>query len=248
MSAPSVPGKDAHASGGRLASQCAIITGAGRGIGKAIATALADEGAHVILVARTAQEIDQLAASLRARGCASTAIVGDVSSPADMAAAAAFAQEKGGRIDILVNNAGIGVFKPVSELSVEEFDAMWNVNMRGVFLATKAVLPSMMAAGRGAIVNIASLAGKNTFKGGAGYGATKWALRGFAGSLMLEVREKNIRVVTVCPGSVDTGFSSGGKRGASITQPEDVASAVVFAVTAPERSMFSEIDVRPTRP
>jgi NADP-dependent 3-hydroxy acid dehydrogenase YdfG len=147
-----------------------------------------------------------------------------------------------------VNNAGIGVFKPVVTMQVSEFDAMWNVNMRGVFLATRAVLPSMIRSRRGAIVNIASLAGKNIFKGGAGYGATKWALRGFAGSLMLEVREHNIRVVTIYPGSVDTDFSPGGKKGAQITQPEDVASAVVFAVTAPERSMFSEIDLRPTNP
>ena len=153
-----------------------------------------------------------------------------------------------GSVDILVNNAGIGVFKPVVAMQVSEFDAMWNVNMRGVFLATRAVLPSMIRSRKGAIVNIASLAGKNTFKGGAGYGATKWALRGFAGSLMLEVREHNIRVVTICPGSVDTDFSPGGKKGAHITQPEDVASAVIFAVTAPERSMFSEIDLRPTNP
>jgi NADP-dependent 3-hydroxy acid dehydrogenase YdfG len=117
-----------------------------------------------------------------------------------------------------------------------------------VFLLTKAVLPHMIRAKGGEIVNIASLAGKNSFKGGAGYCATKWALRGFAGSLMLEVREHNIRVVTVCPGSVDTAFSTTGKKGNTITQPEDVADAVIFAVTAPARSMFSEIDVRPTNP
>ena len=147
-----------------------------------------------------------------------------------------------------MNNAGIGFFKPVSAMDLSEFDAMWKVNVRGVFLMSKAVLPSMTKSHRGAIVNIASLAGKNTFKGGAGYGATKWALRGFAGSLMLEVREHNIRVVTIFPGSVDTSFSSSGKRGPQITQPEDVADAVIFSVTAPERSMFSEIDLRPTNP
>jgi len=153
-----------------------------------------------------------------------------------------------GTVDILVNNAGVGVFKPVAELSVAEFDTMWATNMRGVFLLTKEVLPHMMRAKRGEIVNIASLAGKNSFKGGAGYCATKWALRGFAGSLMLEVREHNIRVVTVFPGSVETAFSASGKKGGNITQPEDVADAVLFAVTSPQRSMFSEIDVRPTNP
>jgi len=153
-----------------------------------------------------------------------------------------------GRIDILVNNAGIGVFKNVSEMTIADFDAMWDVNMRGVFLATKEVLPHMMHASSGNIINIASLAGKNSFKGGAGYCATKWALRGFASSLMLEVRDHNIRVVTIFPGSVDTAFSRTGKRGPMITQPEDVADAVIFAVTAPARTMISEIDVRPTRP
>jgi NADP-dependent 3-hydroxy acid dehydrogenase YdfG len=231
-----------------LSGQCAVVTGAGRGIGRAIASALAEAGAHVVAVARTRTEIEELASNLRAHGFAATAVPADVGNPTDVAAVAARALQIGGRIDILVNNAGIGIFKPLVDLSIEEFDAMWNVNMRGVFLATKAVLPAMIAAERGAIVNIASLAGKNTFKGGTGYGATKWALRGFAGSLMLEVRDKNIRVVTICPGSVDTGFSAGGKRGATITQPEDVAAAVLFAVTAPERTMFSEIDVRPTRP
>jgi 3-oxoacyl-[acyl-carrier protein] reductase len=106
----------------------------------------------------------------------------------------------------------------------------------------------MISQKRGAIVNISSLAGKNSFKGGTGYCATKWALRGFASSLMLEVREHNIRVITIFPGSVDTSFSQMNKRGERITQPDDVASAVVFAVTAPDRSMFSEIDVRPTNP
>ena len=125
---------------------------------------------------------------------------------------------------------------------------MWGTNMRGVFLMSKAAIPHLRKAGGGDIVHIASLAGKNTFKNGAGYCATKWALRGFAGSMMLEVREYNIRTVTICPGSVETAFSATGKKGSNIPQPEDVAAAVVFAVTAPGRAMFSEIDLRPTKP
>jgi NADP-dependent 3-hydroxy acid dehydrogenase YdfG len=153
-----------------------------------------------------------------------------------------------GGLDILVNNAGVGVFRPVAELTVEEFDRMWEINVRAVFVATRAALPHLRKSRNGAVVNIASLAGKNTFAGGAGYAATKWALRGFAGCLMLEVRNEHIRVVTICPGSVDTTFSSGGRRGEHIPQPEDVADAVLFAVTAPRRTMISEIDIRPTRP
>src|SRR5271169_1389953 len=234
--------------GGKLSGKVAIVTGAGRGIGKAIAQALAAEGAHVVLAARTVSEIDKESGIIRTAGGSATAVRADITDERQVGHLIEESLKVNGSVDILVNNAGIGVFKPVVSMSVSEFDAMWNVNMRGVFLATHAVLPSMIRSRSGAIVNIASLAGKNTFKGGAGYGATKWALRGFAGSLMLEVREHNIRVVTICPGSVDTDFSSSGKKGPQITQPEDVASAVIFAVTAPGRSMFSEIDLRPTNP
>ena len=232
----------------KLAGKVAVVTGAGRGIGRAIARALAAEGAHVVLASRTQNEIDVLAGEIRSSGGAATPVRTDITDEKQVERLVAESLKVNGAVDVLVNNAGIGVFTPVVAMAVTDFDAMWNVNMRGVFLATKSVLPSMIRARSGAIVNIASLAGKNTFKGGAGYGATKWALRGFAGSLMLEVREHNIRVVTICPGSVDTDFSSTGKKGAQITQPEDVASAVIFAVTAPGRSMFSEIDLRPTNP
>ncbi len=232
----------------RLTGKVAIVTGAGRGIGKSIARALVAEGAHVVLASRTQSEIESLAGEIRSSGGMSTPVCTDITDERQVEQLVAGALKISGAVDILVNNAGIGVFKPVVAMAVSDFDAMWNVNMRGVFLATRSVLPSMIRARSGAIVNIASLAGKNTFKGGAGYGATKWALRGFAGSLMLEVREHNIRVVTICPGSVDTDFSSTGKKGAQITQPEDVASVVIFAVTAPGRSMFSEIDLRPTNP
>ena len=233
---------------GRLDKQIALITGASKGIGKAIATGLAMEGAHVILVARSVEQLSSLKASLTSSGLKASIHVADISRQAQAEAMIGSAINDFGRLDILVNNAGIGFFKPLTEMPLEEFDAMWSVNVRAIFVAAKAALPYMIKARSGSIVNIGSLAGKNSFKGGAGYSATKWALRGLASSLMLEVREHNIRVVTIFPGSVDTDFSMAGKRGANIPQPEDVASAVVFAVTAPQRSMFSEIDLRPTNP
>lgn len=231
-----------------LEGRVGIVTGAGRGIGRAIAVALAGEGAHVVLAARTRREIEAAAAVIRGAGGSASAIATDIGEPDQVEALAKTTLDRYGRADILVNNAGIGFLKPFSELSLSEFDAMWHVNVRGVFLATKAFLPAMIRENEGAIINIASLAGKNSFKGGTGYSATKWALRGFAGSLMLEVREHNIRVITIFPGSVATNFSSMGKQGPGILLPEDVAGAVVFAVTAPGRAMFSEIDLRPTRP
>ena len=233
---------------GRLDGKSAIVTGGSRGIGRGIAEALAREGASVTICGRSETNVRSAVAAMTAEGLDVEGVAADVSREADVKKVVDAAARRTRRIDILVNNAGLGFFKPVADMSVEEFDTMWSVNMRGVFLATRAVLPAMISQKGGDIVNIASLAGKNTFKGGAGYAATKWALRGFSGCLMLEVRDHNIRVVTVCPGSVDTEFSSGGKKGTNIPQASDVADAVLFAVTAPGRAMFSEIDLRPTRP
>ena len=239
---------DEHAPGQRLTGKVAIVTGASKGIGKAIAATLAREGAKTILVARTQADLLKVERELKTAGYEVRAFAADVTNQEQLYSVVETTVREYGRIDILVNNAGMGVFKPVEEMTIEEFDRMWNVNMRGIFLATKAVLPSMTHAQSGNIINIASLAGKNSFKGGAGYAATKWALRGFAASLMLELRDRNIRVVTICPGSVDTNFSSMNLRGEGITQPQDVADAVLFTLTTPARTMISEVDIRPTNP
>jgi NAD(P)-dependent dehydrogenase (short-subunit alcohol dehydrogenase family) len=232
----------------RLEGKVAIVTGGSKGIGRGIGEALAQEGAHVILAARDAETLGQTSAAMRGAGLHVRGVQADVSREEDVARLIDDVIRTDGKLDILVNNAGSGVFKPVIEMTVEEFDGMWQTNMRGVFLMSKAAIPHLRKAGGGDIVHIASLAGKNTIKNGAGYCATKWALRGFAGSMMLEIREYNIRSVTICPGSVDTTFSASGKKGSNIPQPEDVAAAVVFAVTAQGRAMFSEIELRPTNP
>ncbi|HXX62806.1 MAG TPA: SDR family NAD(P)-dependent oxidoreductase, partial [Bacteroidota bacterium] len=152
---------------GVLDGQIAIVTGSGRGIGRAIATGLARAGAHVVLSARTLSEIQTAAEQIRASGGKATAVQADVSEPARVERLVGESLKIAGKVDILVNNAGIGFIKPVSAMDLSEFDAMWKVNVRGVFLMSKAVLPSMTKAHRGAIVSIASLAGKNSFKGGA---------------------------------------------------------------------------------
>lgn len=231
-----------------LHNQTAIVTGASRGIGRAIARALAEEGCRVVLIARSGDQLNNLHHELSQRGYTTLPIAADITDDDAIEQIVRSTLDWTGAIDILVNNAGIGIFKPAVDLSPEEFDAMWRLNMRAPVVLTRAVLPHMIGAQRGAIVNIASLAGKNSFAGGTGYAATKWALRGWASSLMLEVRQYNIRVITVCPGSVDTSFSAQSKHGDHITQPEDVAAAVVFALTTPQRTMISEIDIRPTRP
>lgn len=153
---------------------------------------------------------------------------------------------------ILVNNAGIGRFRPVVETSTDDYDDIMDTNVRGTFLMTRAFLPAMLAEGRGDIVNVASLAGKNAVKGGAVYAASKHAVLGFSKSLMLEVRQYGLRVIAVCPGSVDTSFFGNadtvGPRSDRILKPEDVAQAIVLALEADPRAMLSEIDLRPSNP
>lgn len=232
----------------RLEGRVAIVTGSSRGIGRAIARALGQEGANIVLAARTKPDLETVAKEMHAFGAQVIALKVDLTNDDQVWTLVDETVKKFGRIDILVNNAGVGVLKPFIEMGTAEFDEMWKLNVRAPFVLTKLVLPHMIKQSGGDVVNIASLAGKNSFVNGTGYAATKWALRGWASSLMLEVRQHNIRVVTIFPGSVDTTFSTTGKRGPTITQPEDVAAAVVFALTAPSRSMFSEIDVRPTKP
>lgn len=236
----------------RLQSKTAVVTGAGRGIGQAIALALAQEGANMVVSARTQSEIDAVARDIESRGGHALAIRADVSVESDVQNLIDRTIQRFSSVDVLINNAGFGILTKVAELSVNDFDRMWAVNMRGVFLCTKAVLPMMMKQQSGDILNISSLAGRNAFIGGAGYGATKWALIGFARSLMLEVREHNIRVITLCPGSVNTTFGQSSGRpihhSDAIPKAEDIARVAVNTLTMPRNVLVSEVDIRPTNP
>ena len=235
-----------------LTGKTALVTGAGRGIGRAIALSLAGEGANVCLVARTKTELERLAEEITRLGRTAIPLVGDVASEDDVRSIVKRVGAECSSLDILVNNAGIGYFSPVIEMKTERFDEMFSVNVRGVFLFTREVLPLMVGQQSGDIVNIASLAGRNSFIGGAGYSATKWALIGFSRSLMLEVRDNNIRVITICPGSVDTSFGDTEARQVKskgqIPSAADIAAVVMNAITMPRHVMVSEIDVRPTNP
>jgi 3-oxoacyl-[acyl-carrier protein] reductase len=154
--------------------------------------------------------------------------------------------------DVLVNNAGLSHFAPLTELSTEQIDEMLAVNVRGVFLMTRAFLPAMLEQESGQIVNVASLAGRNAVERGTAYAASKHAVLGFSKSLMLEVRKSNVRVIAVCPGSVHTGFFD--KAGMSIgnasqlLRPEHVAEAVRSALELPDGALVSELDIRPANP
>lgn len=234
-----------------LSGQVALVTGAGRGIGRAISMSLAAEGATVVLVSRTVAELDKVRKEIEAKGGTAACIRADITQEEEVATLFSEVKNRYGRLDILVNNAGIGRFVPVREMKVADFDAMWQVNVRGLFLCTQQGIRVMEPQRNGVIVNISSLAGKNAFVNGAGYAATKWALMGFAKCLMLEERQFNIRVITICPGSVDTTFSNhepDAVMTGKVLSPQDVAETILSAISIHPRAMVSEIDIRPTNP
>lgn len=232
-----------------LSGQTAIVTGASKGIGRAIALTLAKEHMNIVLAARTRSDLQAVAEEVNTLGGQALVVPADVSRGQAVEQLITQSLETFGKIDVLVNNAGMGIFAPVDELSIQDFDQMFAINMRGVFLCTRAVLPHMKKQNSGAIINISSLAGKNFFTGGSGYAATKWALNGFTKCVMLEAREYNIRVSLVCPGSVATDFSPHtGKDPSKILQPQDVADSVLSILKLPPNALMSEIDLRPTNP
>lgn len=236
-----------------LHGRIAWITGASRGIGLAIAHEFARAGAHTVLGARSLDTVSAEAEIIKANGGLATALALDVSS---WEACQAFDGEAVARVgppDILVNNAGIGVFRPIHNMSPEEFESQFRVNVFGMYYMTRLAVTHMRAANSGHIVNMSSLAGESEAKMGSGYFATKHAVNGFSKCVLQDVREWGIRVTLVCPGSVDTRFHVDSHPGMHakdqswMVSPRDVAKAVLHAVTAPEEACLSRIDVRPTK-
>ncbi|HVH09869.1 MAG TPA: SDR family NAD(P)-dependent oxidoreductase [Gemmatimonadales bacterium] len=231
-----------------LVGSFAVVTGATEGIGRATAFALGRAGARVGICARTEPKVHATVGELRAVGIDAIGTACDVSDPRAVEAFAAFVRRERGAPRVVVNNAGIGRFKPLAELSLEDWDRTLEVNVRSLFLVTRAFLEGMRAAGGGTFVNVASLAGKNGVEGGTAYCASKHAVLGFSKALLLEVRRYNVRVVAICPGSVNTGFREARPNRDRVLAPDDVAHAIVATLTAADRAMISELDLRPTNP
>lgn len=235
-----------------LRGELAVVTGATQGIGRAVALALGRAGAKVAICARNGQNVRATVGSWCAEGIDAIGSACDVGDPAQVERFAAFVVRERGPVRVLVNNAGIARFAPLERLSLEDWDATINTNLRALFLVTRAFLPRMKETGGGAIVNVASLAGRNGFEEGTAYCASKHGVLGFAKALMPEVRKHNIRVITVCPGSVATPLMEHQARFQPhvdrILRPEDVAEAVLATLTLPDRAMISELDIRPTNP
>jgi len=232
-----------------LVGQVALITGAGRGIGAAIAGRIASLGAVVVLCGRTRRLLDSSAEAISKAGGRAEVLECDVMDLRSVEAAAAHVDKTLGRLDILVNNAGVGGFGgPLHQLPPDSWEQVLNTNLRGVYYCIRAFAPMMIRARSGHVVNISSLAGKNALPNGAAYAASKWGLNGLSYSVAEELRVHNVRVSVVCPGSVDTELSPHtGKDPAKMLRPEDVAHTVAMLVTQAPQSFVSEILLRPTQ-
>jgi 3-oxoacyl-[acyl-carrier protein] reductase len=187
----------------------AFVTGATQGIGRATAFALGHAGFRVAVCARTGAKVESLVAELRGEGIEAAGVAADVGDAGQVSRAVEQLTAALGEVGLLVNNAGIMIARPFEELTLEDWDTTMSTNLRSLFVVTRAIIPTMRRRRGGTIVNVASLAGRNGFVGGTAYCASKHAVLGFSRALMLEFRKEGIRVIAVCPGSVDTGLLRG---------------------------------------
>ncbi len=227
----------------------AIVTGASRGIGLAVARRLGMMGAKLSLCARDARKLESAAGELRDGGTVGVfAAAVDVTDGEQILSFVHESEKALGPVEILVNNAGIGYFGPTHEATEATWDSVLDTNLKSVFLASKAVAAGMISRRGGQIINIASLAGKNAFAGGGIYCASKWGLLGLTECMAEDLRGYGIRVSAICPGSVATDFSPHGKEDISkMLQPEDIAHVVEMLVTQAPQSFVSEVLMRPTQ-
>ncbi len=232
-----------------LEGKTAIVTGGTRGIGRAIAEALLDEGVSVCVTARVGSEIEQTRKELGPLGQV-TGFQADVRDYDQVKALIAHTVKELGGLDILINNAGIGIFETVEQTSPEDFRAVLETNVLGVFYCCHEAIPQMKKRGGGYIINISSLAGVNAHPRMAAYNASKFGLNGFSEALMQEVRHDNIKVSYIMPGSVNTEFggdSPSDEKSWQLT-PQDIAQVVIDLLHHDDRSLPSRVEIRPSKP
>jgi 3-oxoacyl-[acyl-carrier protein] reductase len=228
-----------------------LITGAGRGIGRALAHAFAAAGAKVALLGKTKKNLLEVQRELKDSGAPTVVLAADVSDEGVVSRAVAATEQQLGPVDVLVNNAGIFALAPVEKMDALVFDRMLAVNLRGPFLMSRAVLPGMKSRKRGHIVNISSTAGRRGFAGGGAYCASKFGLAGLTEAMRYEARASNVRVTCVYPSTVNTDLvKKSGMDPASerAIQPEDVANAVVSLVAMDDRAMTTALEIWQTNP
>ena len=234
-----------------MTNKICLVTGATRGIGRAIAKMMLQHGAQMTICGRQQNAVDIAVEELRAEtGGKVAGKAADVRNHDDVAGLFQFVDTHFGGLDVLVNNAGVGVFRSVSDLTVEDWRLTLETNLSGVFYCCREAFPRFQSRGGGYIVNISSLAGKNAFAGGSAYNASKFGLNGFSEAMMLDKRNDNVRVSYIMPGSVATEFSGHGTDSGSDWKihAEDVAEIVRMLMQMPERTLISRVEVRPSKP
>ena len=232
-----------------LNGKVALVTGGTRGIGRGIVDGLAEAGASVVVSSRTSERVEAVDQELRDAGHDALCVSCDVRNPDDCERMVEQAVERFGGVDILVNNAGLGIFRPIQEMSAEEWLVQMETNLNGVFYCSRAAIPHLMEREEAWIINIGSLAGRGANPGGAAYNATKWGLLGMTEAMMLDLRHEGIRVTTIMPGSVETHFF--GEEPVDETWrllPSDVARAVLDLLAYPSRALPSKLELRPSQP
>ena len=233
----------------RLDGKVAVVTGAGRGIGKAVALSLAKSGCRVVLSARTPAQLEEVQRKIEQGGGRAAIVPADLTRDEALDALAAESRRFFGTVDILINNAGWGKRSPVVNINVEDLDQTMRLNLRAPILLAKLLLPDMIAKNEGAVINIGSVSGKTGEANGAAYSATKFALIGFTQSLYEEVREHGIKVAVILPGFVDTPLIPPNRQldRSKMIRPADVAQTVHYVLTAPPTCCPVEITIRPQR-
>jgi 3-oxoacyl-[acyl-carrier protein] reductase len=242
-----------------LTNRTAVVTGATRGIGFAIARALADAGATVAICGRSQDSVQEAVRRLTAESKGKVVgKVADVRGSTEVAAFFEWVDRETGGLDILVNNAGVGIMKSAADLSVQDWQETIDTNLSGAFYCSREALARLKNRNGGYIINMGSLAGKNAFAGGAAYNASKFGLYGFTEAMMLDHRYDNVRVTHIMPGSVDTEFgggpatADGKKRGSARADwkiaAEDIGEIVLMLLRMPERTLVSQVEVRPAKP
>lgn len=233
-------------------SKTALVTGGSKGIGRAIALALLAEGLNVTITGRTAATLSETATELEREGDAAGRVLAlecDVRDLEQQRAAVDKTVQTFGTLDLLVANAGIGLFQPVDKIAAEDWQAVLDTNLTGVFNSVSAAVDALKRS-RGLIVTIGSLAGVNAFAGGAAYNASKFGVLGFSHAIMLDLRPHDVRVSTIMPGSVTSNFNDHepSEKDAWKVRPEDIAATVVYLLHMPTRTLPSRIEVRPSKP
>jgi len=231
----------------KLKDRVVIVTGGGRGIGRAIAIAFAAEGAKVAAAARTFDEIRSTVDEIKASGGVGLAVKADVSKEGDVAKMVARVERTFGPVDILVNNAGVALFKPLLETTAQDWDRLAAVNAKGAFLCCKAALPSMLKRKAGRIINVSSTAGQKGYPEQSAYCASKHAMIGFSKVLAIETHGTGVRVNVICPGGVDTRLVWDGRDDVDLSkymQPEEIAEVALFLVTQERIAAIDEVIVR----